>query len=130
MIDAGDARGADCLPVDRADRARGVRPGAEIVVDDVDRRSPGALPYLGELRTGVVEDVIDDLHARIRREIGVRIAVAIVRAQILHEAEALRPARIACKQRAFIVPGDSLGEYRPSHGDQIVLALSVDILVQ
>src|SRR3546814_12783800 len=82
MIDAGDARGADCLPVDRADRARGVRPGAEIVVDDVDRRSPGALPYLGELRTGVVEDVIDDLHARIRREIGVRIAVAIDRKSV------------------------------------------------
>src|SRR3546814_9360826 len=85
MIDAGDARGADCLPVDRADRARGVRPGAEIVVDDVDRRSPGALPYLGELRTGVVEDVIDDLHTRIRREIEVRITVAIVREQSLHE---------------------------------------------
>jgi len=82
-------------PVDPERQPRRVRTAAIIITDDVDRRPAIALPYFAELHLRVVQDVVDDLDARAGLEVDIRIAIAIMRAQILDEAQALRRPWVA-----------------------------------
>ena len=59
----------------------------------------------------------------------VGIAVAIMRAEVADEAQALRPFGIAGEQRAFVVARDSFREDRVADRDPVVVAVTVDQLV-
>src|SRR3546814_3819382 len=72
---------------------------------------------------------IYDLDTGARPEVNVRIAVAIMCAQIADETEMLRPLGIAAQKRTFVMPGNAFRKKRPADGDIIVVAIGIDEFV-
>src|SRR3546814_3111543 len=68
----------------------------------------------------------DLLDTGARPEVNVRIAVAIMCAQIADETEMLRPLGIAAQKRTFVMPGNAFRKKRPADGDIIVVAIGID----
>src|SRR3546814_3339121 len=71
----------------------------------------------------------DLLDTGARPEVNVRIAVAIMCAQIADETEMLRPLGIAAQKRTFVMPGNAFRKKRPADGDIIVVAIGIDEFV-
>src|SRR3546814_2633863 len=62
-------------------------------------------------------------------EVEVRIAVAIMGADIADEAQMLRPLRVARQQRAFVVARNALRKDRVADRDPVIVAIAVDQFV-
>src|SRR3546814_5884166 len=71
----------------------------------------------------------DLLDTGARPEVNVRIAVAIMCAQIADETEMLRPLGIAAQKRTFVMPWNAFRKKRPADGDIIVVAIGIDEFV-
>src|SRR3546814_14832404 len=52
-----------------------------------------------------------------------------MRAELFDKAQSLRLLRVAAQQRALVVPWDAFSEYRPGHGQVVVLPLAIEILI-
>src|SRR3546814_12671645 len=59
-------------------------------------------------------------------EVEVRIAVAIMGADIADEAQMLRPLRVARQQRAFVVARNALRKDRVADRDPVIVAMAVE----
>src|SRR3546814_14995074 len=77
----------------------------------------------------MVKDIVDDLDTGARPEVNVRIAVAIMCAQLADETEMLRPLGIAAQKRPFVMPGNAFRKKRPADGAIIVVVIGLDEFV-
>src|SRR3546814_7582740 len=92
----------------------GAWPRAHDIAHHRNRCPAIAFPNFGKLWLGIVKYIVDDLDTGARPEVNVRIAVAIMCAQIADETEMLRPLGIAAQKRTFVMPGNAFRKKRPA----------------
>src|SRR3546814_12187876 len=52
-----------------------------------------------------------------------------MRAELFDKAQSMRLRRVAAQQRGLVVPWNAFSEYRPGHGQVVVLPLAIEILI-